>query len=29
MTFGELDGRISERGQHLRGLCEAARFEAC
>jgi len=27
MTFGELDGRISERGQRLRGLCEAAGFE--
>jgi len=27
MTFGELDGRISERGQHLRNLCEAAGFE--
>jgi len=27
MTFGELDGRISERGQQLRDLCEAAGFE--
>jgi 2-dehydropantoate 2-reductase len=27
MTFAELDGRISERGQHLRNLCEAAGFE--
>ena len=27
MTFGELDGRTSERGQRLRGLCEAAGFE--
>src|SRR5215469_12694434 len=27
MTFGELDGRISERGQRLRDLCEAAGFE--
>jgi 2-dehydropantoate 2-reductase len=27
MTFGELDGRISERGQSLRDLCEAAGFE--
>jgi 2-dehydropantoate 2-reductase len=27
MTFGELDGRISERGQHLRDICEAAGFE--
>jgi ketopantoate reductase len=27
MTFGELDGRISERSQHLRDLCEAAGFE--
>src|SRR5215467_3628067 len=24
MTFGELDGRISERGQRLRDLCESA-----
>jgi 2-dehydropantoate 2-reductase len=24
MTFGELDGRISERGQRLRDLCQAA-----
>jgi len=28
MTFGELDGRLSERGQCLRDLCEAAGFEA-
>ena len=28
MTFGELDGRTSERGEHLRILCEAAGFEA-
>ena len=27
MTFGELDGRTSERGQRLRELCEAAGFE--
>jgi 2-dehydropantoate 2-reductase len=27
ITFGELDGRISERGERLRDLCEAARFE--
>jgi 2-dehydropantoate 2-reductase len=27
MTFGELDGRISERGKRLRDLCEAAGFE--
>jgi len=27
MTFGELDGRTSERGQRLRDLCEAAGFE--
>ena len=27
MTFGELDGRVSERGQRLRDLCEAAGFE--
>jgi 2-dehydropantoate 2-reductase len=27
MTFGELDGRTSERGQHLRDLCEVAGFE--
>jgi 2-dehydropantoate 2-reductase len=27
MTFGELDGWISERGQRLRDLCEAAGFE--
>ena len=27
MTFGELDGRISERSQQLRDLCEAAGFE--
>jgi 2-dehydropantoate 2-reductase len=27
MTFGELDGRISERGQRVRDLCEAAGFE--
>jgi 2-dehydropantoate 2-reductase len=27
MTFGELDGRISKRGQRLRDLCEAAGFE--
>ena len=27
MTFGELDGRISERGRQLRDLCEAAGFE--
>jgi 2-dehydropantoate 2-reductase len=27
MTFGELDGRISERGWRLRDLCEAAGFE--
>jgi len=28
MTFGELDGQISERGQRVRDLCEAAGFEA-
>jgi len=28
MTFGELDGRISERGRRVRDLCEAAGFEA-
>jgi 2-dehydropantoate 2-reductase len=27
MTFGELDGRPSERGHRLRQLCEAAGFE--
>jgi 2-dehydropantoate 2-reductase len=27
MTFGELDGRVSERGQRLRDLCAAAGFE--
>ena len=27
MTFGELDGRISERGQRLQDLCETAGFE--
>jgi len=27
MTFGELDGRISEHGQRLRDFCEAAGFE--
>jgi len=27
MTFGELDGRLSERGQRLRNLCEAGGFE--
>ncbi len=27
MTFGELDGQISERGQRLRDHCEAAGFE--
>jgi 2-dehydropantoate 2-reductase len=27
MTFGELDGRLSERGQRLREMCEAASFE--
>ena len=27
MTFGELDGRLSERGQRLRELCEAAGFD--
>jgi 2-dehydropantoate 2-reductase len=27
MTFGELDGRISERGQRLGDRCEAAGFE--
>ena len=27
MTFGELDGRISERAERLRDLCEAAGFE--
>jgi 2-dehydropantoate 2-reductase len=26
MTFGELDGRLSERGQRLREMCEAAGF---
>jgi 2-dehydropantoate 2-reductase len=28
MTFGELDGGLSERGERLRDLCEAAGFEA-
>jgi len=27
MTFGELDGRISERGERLRNFCAAAGFE--
>jgi 2-dehydropantoate 2-reductase len=27
MTFGELDGRVSDRGRRLRDLCEAAGFE--
>jgi 2-dehydropantoate 2-reductase len=27
MTFGELDGRLSERGRRLSALCEAAGFE--
>jgi 2-dehydropantoate 2-reductase len=27
MTFGELDGRLSDRGQRLRDLCETAGFE--
>jgi 2-dehydropantoate 2-reductase len=27
MTFGELDGRISDRGRRLRDLCEAAGFD--
>src|SRR5215469_9850001 len=27
MTFGELDGRLSERGKRLQALCEAAGFE--
>lgn len=27
MTFGELDGRISARGEHLSDLCTAAGFE--
>jgi 2-dehydropantoate 2-reductase len=27
MTFGELDGRASRRGERLRDLCEAASFE--
>jgi len=27
MTFGELDGRTSERGRRLRDLCEGAGFE--
>jgi len=27
MTFGELDGRLSERGQRLRDLCETGGFE--
>jgi 2-dehydropantoate 2-reductase len=27
MTFGELDGRLSERGQELSALCETAGFE--
>ena len=27
MTFGELDGRLSERGQRLSALCQAAGFE--
>jgi 2-dehydropantoate 2-reductase len=28
MTFGELDGRISRRGERLRELCSAAGFDA-
>jgi 2-dehydropantoate 2-reductase len=27
MTFGELDGRLSERGKRLRELCQAAGFQ--
>lgn len=27
MTFGELDGRVSDRGKRLRDLCEAGGFE--
>jgi len=27
MTFGELDGRLTERGRRLRELCEAAGFQ--
>jgi 2-dehydropantoate 2-reductase len=27
MTFGELDGRVSERGERLRDLCKAAGFD--
>ncbi|HMD63161.1 MAG TPA: 2-dehydropantoate 2-reductase [Stellaceae bacterium] len=27
ITFGELDGRVGERGRQLRDLCEAAGFE--
>jgi 2-dehydropantoate 2-reductase len=27
MTFGELDGRVTERGKRLRDLCEASGFE--
>ncbi len=27
MTFGELNGRVSERGRRLRDLCQAAGFE--
>jgi 2-dehydropantoate 2-reductase len=27
MTFGELDGRVSPRGERLRDLCDAAGFE--
>jgi len=27
MTFGELDGRLSERGRRLNAMCEAAGFE--
>ena len=27
MTFGELDGRVTSRGERLRDLCEAAGFE--
>jgi 2-dehydropantoate 2-reductase len=27
MTFGEIDGRISQRGQQLRDLREAAGFD--
>ena len=27
MTFGELDGRISERGQQLRDFCAPAGFD--